>query len=670
MTLEFTWTNTLALSPAFAVKEIPNSLCLISRLVVTVLTLFTFTHIVKAQQKPAPTLAPTLVVDLSSLSDKARAALGKAIGNIEKNNSPELGTIRVKSGDSWYGLINRHYGFYDSVWPETAKSYAAMVAEQNNVDINAPLKPGQTLALPALPTRPSTHAKSNITQIMRTDRGGLSTARSERTSAILNADVLPAMNITAPNSTGSKSTDGRTLVVQLAPGEAKELMKMLAADGVDDEIRSASYLGPRDDKTVIEFPHAITHAGALGTNFDPLLPDVSILNLKSKKKLYIVDFMDETVSTPCAHGKKVKEVAMEVLNKSGASALTQNIVPVEVDFYRHKDAAKQILDNYISKNPKNIQPTLIGFENTILSENVNPNDPFRVPVFYLLALVDDIISQNDVGVISSSFYLRFDGIKYLPLKYTPASTTPLFNAVTDADDFIEDDSSQNLVPIREFYDIRSEYGVVLVGAIGRSGETIGMSSRDGTGVTMVGIGDGWGDQTGCPDPADGATSFATPYLATLSFILQAFRETKQLPSSAIDVRRRLSLAVVVAPTLVGRYLSPGSPDITRVLTVASTVVVKKDGSIVEGGLGNAANWIETDNGSAVPDRTGIGPGLALRGFQISRDNTSFVFTNQGLGWKKVKVAGMSIWVVEGGVPTQYTDVGTFGQKYQAVLALD
>src|SRR6185437_15063397 len=178
-----------------------------------------------------------------------------------------------------------------------------------------------------------------------------------------------------------------------------------------------------------------------------------------------VDFMEETVTGSCPHGKKVSEVAKEFLTSAGAPNLAANVEPIDVDFYGHIDEARKVLDRFVARNPANVRPTVASFAATILSEHADPNDPFRIPVLYLHALIDDLLAGGDAAAISSSFYVRFDGVKYLPLRYTTDSAVPLFNAVTDGDDFIEDADSQSLVPLREFFDIHSKYGVVLVGGL-------------------------------------------------------------------------------------------------------------------------------------------------------------------------------------------------------------
>ena len=106
------------------------------------------------------------------------------------------------------------------------------------------------------------------------------------------------------------------------------------------------------------------------------------------------------------------------------------------------------------------------------------------------------------------------------------------------------------------------------------------------------------------------------------------------------------------------------------LTLAPSVLVKQDKTIIEGGFGNTANWVDIDNGSTVPDRLGIGHGQALRGFQVTPDHRTLVFAEGDLGWKEVKLAALSLWILEDGVPKLYTDLNTFMEEYQAVLILD
>jgi hypothetical protein len=617
-------------------------------------------------QQTAKKVAPTFVVDMSTLSDKATSSIARAIGKLQEKNAAPAGRIKVKEGDSWFGLINRHYGYFDSEWPKTAQTMAEVIAETNGLNVNEPLRPNQVLTLPALPTRPSGHARSNIAQIIKSREGGAKSARVSSVPTILDSnEKLPTTIVTSPSDNGPKSSAGTTLVLQLSPGEGQQLIETLQADGVADEVLSASYLGPGTEKTSAQFPKLLDRPGTAPTTFDGAL---STLNLRSDKKLFIVDFMDETVTGGCSHGKKVSEVAKEFLSNAGAPELASNVEPIEVDFYRHKDQARDVLDRFIARNPKNVRPTLTSFETTILSENAEPNDPFRVPVLYLHALIDDLLAGGDAAAISSSFYVRFDGVKYLPLRYTPDSAVPLFNAVTDDDNFIEDQDSLSLVPLREFFDIHSKYGVVLVGGVTNKGEMIGMSSRDGKGVTIVGIADGWGTNGGCIQPTEAATSFATPQLASVAYIIASYRKIQNLPISALIIRRQMSLAAVITPTLVGKYLAPGVPEVKRVLTTAATVVVKSDGSIIENGLSAAAaNWLDIDKGGLVPDRRGVGPGADLSGLQITSDKHAFVFDNQEATWKPINVVGLSIWVNEGGVPKQYTDLASFAAKYQAVI---
>jgi hypothetical protein len=620
---------------------------------------------VAAAQQGTPQVAPTFVVDMSTLSDKATASVARAIGKLEHKSASPSAKVRVKKGDSWFALVNKHYGYFDSKWPKTAAAMAEVIAASNGVEVSESLKPDQVLTLPALPTRPSDHAKPNIAQIIKSDEGGAQSARVSTVPSILESnEKLPTATLTTGTDNKPKSAAGTTLVLELSPGEDQQLVAMLQADGVASEVISLAYLGPGTQKASVQFPKILDRPGTTPTGFESSL---SSLQLKSDKKLYIVDFMNEKVTGSCPHGMKVSEVAREFLTNVGAPDLAAKVTPIEVDFYGHKESAKEVLDRFIARNAANIRPILTSFETTILSEDADPNDPFRIPVLYLHALMDDLLATGDGAAISSSFYVRFDGVKYLPLRYTTDSAVPLFNAVTDGDDFIEDADSQSLVPLREFFDIHSKYGVVLVGGLTNRGEMVGMSSRDGTGVTTVGLADGWGTIGGCIQPTEAATSFATPHLASLAYVIASYRKTQNLPISALILRRQLALATVITPSLVGKYLEPGVPDLKRVLTTATTLVVKSDGTIGENGLGNAPNWLDIDRGGLVPDRIGIGPGSSIKGLQITTDKRTFVFSDQESAWKPAKIVGVSLWINEGAGPKQYADVASFAAKYQAVI---
>jgi hypothetical protein len=260
----------------------------------------------------------------------------------------------------------------------------------------------------------------------------------------------------------------------------------------------------------------------------PATPTVAFggIDVRNVPRYYIVDFFKQSALQPCPHGRGVMDVALETLRRHGAFHLADAIKPIEADPRVDRPNAERLVEQYyrVAIPDDDIRSHKLEEVRQRLRADRAEGMPVRVPLAYLQALYHDLTTRSDTAVISSSFWVRFDGSDFLPASYTPSSEVILPSAVLDHDLIAVEDVRYEQ-PIRQFFDYRRNYPVGLVGALRTPGVTLGMISKIGDGVTFVGQGAGWGRKDSCISVNEAGTSYATPDVATQLFLVRAYWKT-------------------------------------------------------------------------------------------------------------------------------------------------
>jgi hypothetical protein len=458
----------------------------------------------------------TVLIDLSALGDESTAAVMKALLQLKLKHPEDWKSILIEQGDSVYGIINKRYACYDSDYPKTVETIASALRQQNDLTSNS-IVAGKSLKMPSLPVRPNWGATGDWMQINSTvsrgtamigttrlhqamettSLGGLADGQA-RTAGIRGYSFpaetkdtdLQRVQVAQNEVTASPpvhSTDAALAIVELQSTEEREAVSEAIKNASPDaqaELVASVYFGPHEETFPLHFPD---RTASLNTVALPNAQPQSHQTFAPNAKYWVLDFFAQAPHEKCAHGTKVHEVAMQTLEMIGADTLKSNIMDYEIDFYSHSTEGVKLIQQYADSE---FSPAIAKhMQKDAVSLTSKRHGVKEVPLLYLQAVYWKLLNDADTAVISSSFYISVDGFKYLPSGYETDNRVPLFTAVTD-DNNTTVEAVMNLEPIREFYDKSARYGVALVGAFGTDDTQIGMYSKKGDGVTVIGRGNG------------------------------------------------------------------------------------------------------------------------------------------------------------------------------------
>ncbi|HEV8574988.1 MAG TPA: hypothetical protein VGR43_09805, partial [Dehalococcoidia bacterium] len=507
-----------------------------------------------------------LLVDSEALTDDERARLLAKVGEIVGPSKDAWDSVQVADKQSVFRLIGQRYGYFDGRTPRTARMIGDLIKDANSLEDLDSVKKGQPLLMPPLPVRPTLQrAAPNLVQALN-----------------ITAPAAPTLMITSAAAPSFQRpltlSDGGTWFIT---GSRRDLALVRSALPDTDSVRRGVYDGPTDEMVTLHLPKATQTTSGVPTASRSISPAIASISALRSPAYYIVDFFTPSRDEPCPHGLKVLDVARQTVRAFGGDQLAGRIEPIEVDFFADKRRSGDLLRRYIQFLGKSrpIDANLRGTADRLLAQSRKDVARYDVPLLYLQALYHDLVSRSDAAVVSSSFWIRFDGSKFLPSSYRPISSVVLVSAVSDADLFIEDVSTEE--PIRQYYDYRLTYPVALIGAERGPGVTLGMTSRDGDGVTFVGRGYGWGDQSTCIRPSDLGTSFATPALGASLYLVRALWQHQNRQVTAAESKVRMLLASSLNTAYAGKYASAGIPNVQLLLDGKSSYAMSSEGKVVD-----------------------------------------------------------------------------------------
>lgn len=513
------------------------------------LLLFSVVLPVRAQAKPVPTtrIETILIVDPVEIGAKERVNLFRALST--RTSTARWPTVKAMGGDTLYGLIEKHYGFAIRRDRLEATSIGRQVIEANKLKPDGSVSFGQELSFPVLPVKPA--PKKN-------DRNGVAQIFDLYTRTLVGANLAQCAVSNARTCGDEAVEDGATWVFS---GPHEQLRAI--ADVIEPAKRRPIYEGPSTETIRVEQPPATAFempGAALPEPMDvsaELRHLTSSLSATNAPTLFLLDFYE--ANNACGHGRKVRDVSDLVLRELAAQHLLGKIQPIELSFYPHNPQALKVLDRFIDKYRPEVRDQLRRFRESLVALYRDNDDRQLVPILYLMALYDELLDESDDSVISSSFFTTADIFKVLPKSYLPSSNSVLLSAALNLPSSVEDTQYE---PQKTFYDLRHDYGLILVGSWNRLGDPFGMSSRAGDGVTCIGYGFGWKGE--CIGPSDGGNSFATPAIATMMLLAKAYWKSHGESLDGVAAKRRLLLSS--RPTSkFEHYASMGPPSMSRLL---------------------------------------------------------------------------------------------------------
>lgn len=615
----------------------------------------------QAQTKPVEALKPILIVDPRTMTEDERAQVLPNLAQLLDVNDWE--TITVEPDDNLYLIINRKYRWYDRLYRKTAKALAELIRIVNNLPAIEKLRSGQKLRVPRLPQRPLRDgADADSTQVLemranllyRTGLEELSLEKENRPTPTVNLRAAATWTIFAP-------AEKLGLFLGRTP---KAILKTT--------IGRTIYIGATTETAVLNLAVAGTCSSPVLSFRESQETTSTLANLvpSPDAKYYLLDFYSGIDSRECPHGKLVLEAARLALEGYGARAFEVSLVPVEVDFYANKDAARAVMNRYVKGFTEDVRKNLEEIVKRLMGWERDRNYPLAQPLFYLQALYADLSARSDVAVVSASFWTRFDGFVWLPPDYSTDSEVVLLNAVLNEEDYlqVEDSSASRIEPIRSFWDRRKDYGVALVGAERSPGVAVGMRSRDGDGVAFLDRGYSLGPPESCLGKRGGA-SFATPRIGTLFLLARVFWKANGMRITATEAKVRMLLASEVVPAYIGQYASAGIPRLERVLRKDGAFAVDLSGKMHDVTIKGESFLEVTPPNGAAPDQLRFRRGsIGFSGMQVAGGQL-YIFREAALKWEKATLATIHLVVVEGGMETTLDSIDQFTLKFKEVAIL-
>lgn len=599
---------------------------------------------------------PTVIIDSQALSEERRAAILASLSKL--TNVSSWSEVTVAPHDSLSKLIYDYYGYSESKFPKTTDALIKIISEANNLQ-NKLVFAGRQMRIPLLPARPyAKGARADLAQVIDTQSDSMFIAKAR--------DVVARANETANDQT--ELARGSTWIVRMSPQENLQFLADLPLELRTSLEDGNIYSGPTvevEEVSVSEPPDFENEASTAAAANPAQLNFVTGLNPASVGKYYVLDFFKPKNSSVCTHGDMVVDVAKQTLDKYGAGQLKGNIIPLQIDFFEDKDAASQIILDYIKTfSSDKIQNNLKAAVDKLRSQSKPTPEKRYVPLLYLQALYNNLISRPDTAVVSSSFFLRFDGFHVVPLNYRPESGVNLLSAVMDDGGHIEEALVE---PQKSFYEGRRDLGVILVGAEKDAGHAFGMTSRNGDGVSCIAQGTGWGTTESCITPAKIGTSFSTPAIAVQMLLAKAYWSANGLNFSGKEAKTRLLLSSDVTPAFVGQYASGGLTRLEKLLRPNGAFAEKTDGTITD--LLITGGFIEVNSPSGgSPDRFNFKRGSeGFCGIQIVEGRT-FIFREAVMQWKEVDPVNFSLTIRKDGID-ETLSLTTFATQFKEAVIL-
>ncbi|HTG32992.1 MAG TPA: VCBS repeat-containing protein [Thermoanaerobaculia bacterium] len=594
---------------------------------------------------------PTLIFDPAALDDLTLVALFSALTNLKHPENWK--EVPVEVGTRLSSYIENMYNLSQADNPATFAKVLASLSVVNKVEEDLPLSVNR-LRVPTLPALPlKGHSRREWAQYINLDTGLTMVVEN---SKALTQESPPALD-------NARSVDAGIWVMV----GSQELLSRLAGD-LPEFIFTASgealYFGAGEESSVLSLP-AISSDESNPTSQEVVPSQVTEAVRKVDPKdagFYVVlDFFESGLGT-CSHGRKVLEVAQQVVRSYGGDRLVKNIVPVDLDFFKDKVVSKKAIESYINREfGDSVRAYMLSTLESLLKSS--RREKYQTPLLFVQAIISNFIDDkiSPVRVMSSSFKTNMDGFRVLPRNFRADGQVVMLSAVDNVENsFVETISS--IEPLASYWSIRRDYAIGLVGGYKANGVPFGMTSERGDGVTFAGRGSGWGGGGNtCIQPRELGTSFSTPEVGAKLFLAQAFWKSKGLSITGVEAKRRALLASDIEPQLLGKFASAGRIAMERLLVANGTFVVEPDGKVTELNLGSDSFELVIRDGSSVETLRSLRKG-DVSGVQFSGGRT-FIFRDQDLQWEEIKDFTLKI----GGM--SFDSGADAGRVYRAIWSL-
>src|SRR5579863_156628 len=513
----------------------------------------------------------------SAIADSVLADLILKL-SLRIRNSANWPVRVVPAGLTVLSLVHEEYGI-GADRPLTRYLLAGLIASSNQLALSEAIPSGTRLFLPPAPrlTTRAAHSK-DYTQFISWSSPLVVLASTDRVWSKPN-DVVRGQG---------DLSDASSWTVY---GSSTELATLIpVAEGLNAGDPSPVIILPlaAQTKPDISPEEPATAAGALGTNefvapaaqadsashsWTPGMVNAEL----SRVHFYLLDYFTPHGDESCAHGRKVLDVVRWTLKSLGidvdTSALASSVMHWDLDFAHEPDTAAERMKKYSAKYSADNQATILDRIKAVVESKVDstdlPYDAFYLRTLYSLAMTDTL-----AGVISMSFAAEPRSEKVFPESYGASSRVVVINAAMDAERNID---STKVDPFREMLLYGRATGAIIVGgALGDTG-WVGMYSKSGLGITVVGQAAGYSGD--CISPEDKGTSFAAPEIGTLAFLAMAHLRGSADRVAASEMRHRIELSSRIRSRYVNHVASAGLPQLALLVRGPGAHAIRHDGRI-------------------------------------------------------------------------------------------
>jgi hypothetical protein len=570
--------------------------------------------VVASSAQPPVARATYVLVDARAISDDDLAKMFTALA--QAYDRTDWVRFPIAQGASLADVLASQYNLKPTdatIYPKTYQAVWDFIRDVNQLDKDR-LPP--SIRLPPLPSIPNRTARPDLVQVQHRSTGysvaplrSLSSQNGEPPGSV--ATLSDASNFAFLDTAQFRNY----LDKQGGSHFGKRLYRGLVGPEGDLSLSPLASAESCSSRSAVSKPIDISVSDSLKARIAQIPGDIA-------GDLYILDF--DIDSSQCSHGRKVKEVATQLLTLYGAAHLVSHVKSIELNYYAHPDEVRRtlasILDSVVDHDlgcgyrkwfaesfDSHIDSCDKSLDTVSLPAQTDNTKPLTVPGYYLWLVFEYVVdSSSHASVVSSSFFTFTNGFE-VASSARHGQWPALVAAVLNPDKFPPShvDELTGEQPAKRFFEIRHDFGTFLVGGMLRDGSIFGMTSSTSNqefsnAVTTFALAEGYGDVDltsscvkTCISPDDKGTSFATPAVSVELFLARALwrSELLQMQSPAdlegsevrvLEAKRRLALSSKVMPELVGKAASAGVADVERLMAPANgntDILIKTDGSV-------------------------------------------------------------------------------------------
>lgn len=590
-----------------------------------------------------------IVIDPFAFNYSDRMEVYKDVFN-QSIKKEKYEVVNFVQNDNIYDIMRSKYKFYDV-------SVATEIARFNDDIQPTKIRAGEAVLFPLMPSQPASTSSYNFVQQIDFGKNDGAIEVIRRQDLGKTPDTYNTMKLEPSNARlWSLKFPNRSEALKFisdSKASRAELSKRYLV--LENEPTQLSYLIPED--TLDSF-------GQLMANEQM---DMSYLNESDFGFLYVLDELDKS---GCAHGNKVKDVIRSTLEKYKVNSVGNKIKYLPINFFENRDTALLLLKKFYEQLPQ-AQRELKEKNLPKLSSSLKKCKSC-MPEEFISSLFRYCYSFKDIDVISTSFVVSSYSFDIVPP--IPTSNKVMFVASSTNESYVKIEDrfrvqaygyqAPKYEPLYTYFMNKDAAGVIVT-ALENTGNVYGMTSTDGSGVTVLGNGDGW---TGtCISKEMIGTSFATPQIAAMLFIFKAYLRKKEVDFSPLEIKKRLILSSDLRPELVGRVGSAGLPSLRKLTVLSKGYAVDLSDEVIPMSSSSGSYLVNSD-GEQIKIGRSTRNEKRICGIQFNAGKT-FVFFEDELTWRPMDIQSIHLSTTIEGQKVILNEIELIN-KYKQIVILN